>query len=414
MAAQDKSDRRFDCCIVGGGMTGATLAVALGSAGLDVVLVDRADPAAMANAAFDGRTTAIAHGSKMALDGIGAWAGMASGAAPILDIRITDGASPFFLHFDHAALGDAPMGYIAENQIIRQALYDRLAVLETVSVRAPVRVDGFETGEGAVTVRLADGSDLRASLLVAADGARSPLREQAGIRCTKWSYKQSAIICNIFHERPHRGVAHERFLPTGPFAVLPLTDDAQGRHRSSIVWSEKTELTPGYMALDDDAFAAQLAARFGPYYGDLAVAGPRAAYPLNLQHAERYTAPRVAFVGDAAHVIHPIAGQGWNLGLRDVAALAEVMVDARRLGLDVGSQGVLARFQRWRRFDNVLLAGMTDALTRLFSNDIAPIRTVRDLGLGAVNTVPPLKRFFIRHAMGTVGQLPRLVKGEAL
>jgi 2-octaprenyl-6-methoxyphenol hydroxylase len=414
MVERAQQDERVDCCIVGGGMTGLTLAAALGSVGLTVVLVDRADPASMANAAFDGRTTAIAHGSKAALDGIGAWAGMAEGAEPILDIRVSDGNSPLFLHFDHTAVGDAPMGFIAENQVIRQALTDRLATLETVSIRAPVSVDGYEAGDGQVTVKLADGGAVRASLLVAADGARSPLREQAGIRCTQWSYKQSAIICNMFHERPHRGVAHERFLPTGPFAVLPLTDDGQGRHRSSIVWTEKTELTSGYMALDDDAFTAQLAARFGPYYGEVSVAGPRAAYPLQLQHADRYIAPRMAFVGDAAHVIHPIAGQGWNLGLRDVAALAEVMVDARRLGLDVGSQDVLARFQRWRRFDNVLLAGMTDALTRLFSNDIAPIRAVRDLGLGAVNTVPPLKRLFIRHAMGTVGQLPRLVKGEAL
>ena len=395
-------------------MTGATLAVALGGAGLSVALVDRADPAAMANAAFDVRTTSIAHGSKVALDAIGVWAGMADAAAPILDIRVSDGNSPLFLHFDHAAVGDAPMGYIAENQVIRRALFDRLAALETVSVRAPVAVEGFEADEGQVTVRLADGGAVRALLLVAADGAGSPIREQTGIRCTQWSYDQSAIVCNMTHERPHRGVAHERFLPAGPFAVLPLTDDGEGRHRSSIVWTEKTDLTPGFLALDDAAFSAQLAARFGPYYGEVAVAGGRAAHPLRLQHAERYTALRLALVGDAVHVIHPIAGQGWNLGLRDVAALAEVVVDARRLGLDVGTAGVLARYQRWRRFDNVLLAAMTDLLTRLFSNDIAPLRAVRDIGLGAVNTIDPLKRFFIRHAMGTVGQLPRLVKGEAL
>ena len=395
-------------------MVGASLAVALGGAGVTVMLVDRTDPATMATAAFDGRTIAIAHGSKMALDAIGSWEGMAPGAAPILDIRVSDGASPLFLHYDHTEVGDAPMGYIVENQLVRRALFDRIAKLDAVTVRAPADVAGFDAEEGSVTVNLADGSKVQAALLVGADGAGSPLREQSGIRCTRWSYKQSAIVCNMYHDRPHRGVAHERFLPSGPFAVLPLTDDAAGRHRSSIVWTEKTDLVPGFMALDDDAFSAELAARFGPYYGEVSVAGPRGAYPLGLQHAETYTARRLALVGDAAHVIHPIAGQGWNLGMRDVAALAEVVVDARRLGLDVGTETVLERYQRWRRFDTVLLASMTDLLTRLFSNDIAPLRTARDLGLGAVNNIRPLKRFFIRHAMGTVGQLPRLVKGEAL
>ena len=306
------------------------------------------------------------------------------------------------------------MGYIVENRVIRRALYDRLAALDAVVLRAPAAVAGVEATDGGVTVRLDTGAAVAATLLVAADGAASPLREQAGIRCTTWRYKQTAIVCNMRHERPHRGIAHERFLPAGPFAVLPMTDAGDGHHRSSIVWTEDSEQAPDYMALDDEAFSAELGRRFGAHYGAVAVDGPRAAYPLRLQHAERYTGPRLALVGDAAHVIHPIAGQGWNLGLRDIAALAEVVVDARRLGLDIGADTVLARFQRWRRFDNVLLAGMTDALNRLFSNDIAPVRAVRDLGLGAVNNIRPLKRFFIRHAMGTVGQLPRLVKGEAL
>jgi 2-octaprenyl-6-methoxyphenol hydroxylase len=414
MAPSTETADRFDCCIVGGGMVGASLAAALGSAGLSTVLIDRADPVSMANAAHDSRTTAIAHGSKMALDAIGAWADMAAGAAPILDIRISDGAAPLYLHFDHAVVGDAPMGYIAENHVIRQALYDRLQALDAVALRAPAAVQGVETDDAGVTVRLDTGDTIMASLLVGADGAASPLRERAGIRCTRWQYNQTAIVCNMRHERPHRGIAHERFLPAGPFAVLPLTDGADGHHRSSIVWTEKAEAAPGFMALDDDAFSAELGRRFGPHYGAVAVDGDRAAYPLRLQHAERYIGPRLALVGDAAHVIHPIAGQGWNLGLRDIAALAEVVVDARRLGLDVGAASVLARYQRWRRFDNVLLAGMTDGLNRLFSNDIPPVRTLRDLGLGAVNNIRPLKRFFIRHAMGTVGQLPRLVKGEAL
>ncbi len=245
--------------------------------------------------------------------------------------------------------------------------------------------------------------------MAACDGRNSPLRRAAGIRTIEWNYPQVSIVCTVSHEAPHRGVAVEHFLPAGPFAILPMTG-----HRSSIVWTERADLAPRLMALDDAGFTRELARRFGDFLGALEVVGPRWSYPLSLMHAERYSAPRLALVGDAAHVIHPIAGQGLNLGIRDIAALAELVVDARRLGLDIANPDALERYERWRRFDNVMLAAVTDGLNRLFSNALPPVKLARDLGLAAVDRLPPLKRFLMRHAMGVVGDLPRLVRGEPL
>lgn len=416
---------RVDVCIVGGGMVGATLAAALGGAGIDVALVDRTDPARMTEEVFDGRSSAIAHGSQQALAGIGVWAGMADAAEPILDIRVSDGPSRLFLHYDHRTLEDGdPFGYIVENRAVRHALFSRLSDLNTVSLLAPATVAGFEVGTGRATIDLEDGRQIAASLLIAADGTRSRLRRDAGIGTTRWDYPQDGIVCTMAHAAPHRGIAHERFLPAGPFAVLPMTDAPTnnpsgapfpGGHRSSIVWTERRAATADFLALDDDAFSAELGARFGPNYGEVRIVGPRWSYPLQLMHAEHYVQPRFALIGDAAHTIHPIAGQGLNLGLRDVAALAEVLVDARRLGLDLGSLDLLRRYERWRRFDNLALMGVTDAMNRLFSNDIAPVRLARDLGLAAVNKLPGLKKTFMRHAMGVVGsKVPRLIRGETL
>jgi 2-octaprenyl-6-methoxyphenol hydroxylase len=403
-----------DVVVLGGGLVGLSTAAALGQAGLAVIAVDREKTAVAAADPFDGRGSAIAWGSAQALRGIGLWPMLEPHAAPIEEIRVSDGDSKLFLHYDHEQVGGNPLGYIIENRFTRRALYARLAALPSVALLAPAHAVRVERSATRVSVGLADGREIRARLVIAADGRESPTRKAAGIGVMRWSYHQTGIVCSIAHEKPHRGMAHERFLPAGPFAVLPLPDSETGEHRSSIVWTERDELVPAMMALSDTQFAQEIAHRFGDSLGAIAVAGPRWAYPLSLLQADRYTDLRLALAGDAAHVMHPIAGQGFNLGLRDVAALAECVVDAHRLGLDIGAADVLERYARWRRFDTMTLLAVTDGLVRLFSNDIAPLRLARDLGLGVVQQLPALKRFFMRHAMGVVGDLPRLVRGEAL
>lgn len=405
---------RIEVAIAGGGMVGGTLAAALAEAGMSVALIDKADPAALTEEAYDGRTVAIAHATHRLLQATGIWTRLAPHAEPILHIRVSDGASLLFLHYDHRELGEDPLGYIVENRALRRAIYARFDSLEGLRFRAPADLVSHIVVPEGVALTLADGTELMASVLIAADGSESALRRAAGIASAQWSYGQTAIVCTMGHERPHRGVAHERFLPAGPFAVLPMTDDPVHGPRSSIVWTEKTGLAPAMMALSDGDFALELYRRFGPWLGDVRVVGERWSYPLRFAHAETYITPRFALVGDAAHTMHPIAGQGLNIGLRDVAALAEVLVEAKRLGLDMGSTAVLERYQRWRRFDNQVLLSVTDSLNWLFSNDLSPVRLARDLGIAAVNRMGPLKRFFMRHAMGTVGELPRLLRGEAL
>lgn len=394
---------------MGGGLTGLTLAIACAEAGIDTVVVDREDPATMLAAPYDGRTTALAYGSQQVLAGIGLWPHLAAEAEPILEIRVADAGAPLFLHYDHREVGDHPLGWIVENRALRRALFARARELPALLHLAPLAVEAVSyAGSGAVA-QLGDGRRVRAGLVAACDGRGSPLREAAGIKVLTWKYRQTGIVCTVRHEAPHRGVAVEHFLAAGPFAILPMTGN-----RSSIVWTEDAALAPRLMALDDAGFLAELGRRFGDFLGALALEGPRWSYPLSLLHASRYTAPRLALLGEAAHVIHPIAGQGLNLGIRDIAALAELAVDARRLGLDIDRPEVLERYERWRRFDTVLLAAVTDGLNRLFSNRIAPLVLARDIGLAAVDRLPPLKRFFMRHAMGLVGELPRLVRGERL
>jgi 2-octaprenyl-6-methoxyphenol hydroxylase len=404
-----RSALRTDVLIVGGGLAGLSLAVALGRAGLDVTVAERSDLSTMVVPEFDGRVTAVAYASWRLLDAIGAWRHMEEHAQPILDIRVTDGDAPVFLNFDHRALGNEPFGYLVENRHLRLGLLRALADLGTVRLVHPAEIDGMDVLPGGVDARLTGSGGIRAALAVAADGRRSPLREAAGIGLVGHRYAETGIVTTIEHEHDHCGIAHERFLPAGPFAILPLKGN-----RSSLVWSEKHEVAKALLALDDTAFNAEIMRRMDSFLGEVRAVGPRFSYPYAVHVAEKFAGDRLALVGDAAHGIHPIAGQGLNLGWRDVAALAELVVDAARLGLDIGSPLILERYDRWRRVDTLTLAAVTDALNALFTNDIAPVRLVRDAGLALVNRIDPLKRFFMQHARGTVGELPRLLKGDAL
>ncbi|GLQ05013.1 FAD-dependent monooxygenase [Sneathiella chinensis] len=409
MVDQNKSKlMNADILVVGGGLNGLPLAIAVASAGLKVVVLERDTPEAVTANTFDGRVSAIAHASRNLLKSIGVWDHVAE-KQPMLDIRITDGPSKFFLHYDHRQLGDEPFGHMVENRHMRVALLKRAAEIDTLTLLAPATYTRIDRDQDGVTALLEDGTEILARLVVAADGRGSRLREMAGIGKVGWSYDQAGIVCTVEHERPHNGVAQERFLNPGPFAILPMTGN-----RSSLVWTEQTDMARHLMGLDDDSFLEEMALRFGDYLGALKIVGPRWSYPLALHQADSYIGERLALIGDSAHGMHPIAGQGLNLGLRDVAALAEVIMDAARLGQDPGSQTALLRYQQWRRFDSVVLLTITDLLNRLFTTDISVVRLARDLGMAAVNRMPSLKGFFMEHARGTTGELPRLLAGKRL
>jgi 2-octaprenyl-6-methoxyphenol hydroxylase len=402
-----------DVLIAGGGMVGLPLGLALAQGGLAVAVADAAPPATQLEPRFDGRVSALAYASVRMLAALGVWDALAPHAQPIHEILVTDGAigraaSPFSLHFDAQEVGANALGHIAENRHIRLALHEAVARTPKLQLIAPNAVKRVSVEGGFATATLADGQAVTASLVIAADGRDSPLRAEAGIGKVGWSYPQTGIVATVEHEKPHNGVAYEHFLPSGPFAILPLPGN-----RSSLVWTEAKTRAPALLALDEAGFNAELARRFGDHLGATKADGPRWSYPLSFHIARAFVANRFALAGDAAHGIHPIAGQGLNLGLKDAAALAEVLLDAARLGQDIGGLDVLKRYERWRRFDSVTLAASTDALNRLFSNDIAPIRALRDLGLGIVDSIGPARRFFMRHAGGDVGKLPRLMKGEA-
>ena len=384
-----------EIAIVGAGMVGLALAAALGRRGLSVALIDAQSFDALRQRARDGRTSAIAAGSRAVLMRAGAWDALAAKAEPILQIRVSDSDAPLFLHYDHALLDEGPLGWIAENADIRDALIAVVRACDGIIALDGRSVDSLACEANGIEAVLSDGTCVRAPLAVAADGQNSPLRRAAGIECFAWRYDQASIACTVAHEHPHRGIAHEKFLPAGPFAILPMTGN-----RSSIVWTERAALVPEIVKLPRADFTAALARRFGDFLGRLEVEGEIFTYPLALSHARRYTARRLALIGDAAHTIHPIAGQGFNLGLRDVAALEVALDEAFALGLDLGGRNVLDAYEQARRFDNSLMIALTDGLNRLFSNTIAPVKLARDLGLATVNRAPPLKRLFMRHAMG--------------
>ena len=414
--AQDQeADDRVDVLIGGAGVAGLALAVALRQglgAGFAVTV---ADPA-LDKSPNDPRASAIVAAAQRLFEAIGVWERVAGEAQPILDMvvtdsRLTDAVRPVFLTFDGDAEPGQPFAHMVENGPLHAALLARAreigVVLRPAGIAESSALSAF--GGQDLSVALAGGERLRARLLVAADGARSGIRERAGIPTRGWNYGQSAIVTTVAHERDHGGRAEEHFLPAGPFAILPL------RHcRSSIVWTEHTAEAERILALPEPDFHAELERRFGLHLGEITVVGPRRAYPIGLWIARAFIGARLALVGDAAHVIHPIAGQGLNMGLKDVAALAETIVDAARLGLDPGAAAVLERYQRWRRFDTMAMGVATDGLNRLFSNRSDVLRLARDVGLGLVDRLPELKQLFIREAAGLVGEVPRLLKGEAL
>ncbi len=413
-------NRAFDAdvIIVGGGPAGLGLAAILGAHGIRAACIDRDRPADTFQAAFDGRTTAISFGSRRVMEAAGAWDALSKTACPIEDIQILDSGSPVLLDFLIGDIrpetgGDA-FGWIVENRALRSALYDALRASRDARHVAPAAVTDFTRDDDGVTVHMKDGNALRAPLVIGADGRQSFTREWMGIGTRGWTYRQRAIVCTVTHDNPHNNIAIEHFRPEGPFAVLPMADDAQGRHRSSVVWSDHGNDRNSALLYDDNTFNAALNARFPAWYGTAALAEKRFSYPLGLVHAHDYVAPRMALVADAAHGIHPIAGQGLNLGLRDIALLAELLVEAKRAGRDLGGDDLLLTYQKMRRPDNMAMAAATDTLNRLFSNNIAPVRIARQIGLRAVQRMAPARRFFMKQAMGAAGSLPKIIRGEKL
>ncbi|RZL54538.1 MAG: ubiquinone biosynthesis protein UbiH [Sphingomonas sp.] len=398
-----------DVIILGGGLVGATLALALDAHGLTSIVIDPADPAVMLAPGFDGRASAIASASGRMLDAIGIGAVLAGHGCAIRHIRVSDGLEPGKLDFRPDA-GDGALGTMYENKRLRTALFEAASAASHVDLRMQTRAVDVVRGPAGVTATLDSGATVTAPLLIAAEGRNSPTREAAGITVARWQYDHAAIVGAFHHEYPHEDIAYEIFYPSGPFALLPLPDDEIG-HRSAIVWSVKGEDGPAMMKLGDRAFLAEASKRMGGFLGALTAPSPRASYPLGFHHAARVTAERLVLVGDAAHGIHPIAGQGLNLGLRDVATLAEVLVEGKRLGLDLGDPALLDRYQRWRGLDTFMVAAATDTLTRLFGIPGKTASAVRRFGIGAVDKLPPLKNRFMAEARGETGTLPKLLQG---
>jgi len=425
------NERGFDADVIlsGGGLVGQTLALALDQAGVSVIVVDASKPADTLAPTFDGRAFAIAFASYRMWRALGIGEELDQTAQPIEQIMVTDGQlaqgarrggpSLLHLHFDGAELDSTggaddsnarePLGLMCEARYVRRALDNGVKARPSIRMIQPMSVGAIARDAAGVTVTLANGERLRAPLLVGADGRRSFVRGAVGIRTIGWDYPVTAIVATIAHEKPHEAVAHEFFLPNGPFAILPLKGN-----RSNIVWAEPRAAADALLKMNEADFLAELGRRFGNFLGELSLEGPRFGYPLSLQLAERMIDQRVCLAGDSAHGIHPLAGQGLNLGLKDCAALAECIADGMSLGLDPGDVSILERYQRWRRFDNVSMALGMEFFDKLFSNRIGPLRAARRLGLAAVNAVGPARRFFMKYAGGAAGDLPKLLRGESL
>ena len=398
-----------DIAIVGGGLNGPILALALAQAGIKSVVIDALTTKVRKNASFDGRSYAVALTSQRLLNNIGLWTNIKDNAQAILEIKVSDGRagegpSPFFMHFDHAEIEDGPMGYMVQDRYLRRTLLDAMAENPNVTHIQGETVVGQDVISGGVSVTLSSGKKISARALIGCDGRGSGTAERAGIKRIGWGYGQTALVCAIEHEKPHGGIAHQFFMPTGPLAILPLTGN-----RSSIVWSETEANATAFNALSDAEYLTMLRPRFGNFLGEISLAGARYSYPLALSITDRLVADRTALVGDAAHGLHPIAGQGLNAGMRDIAALVQIITEAQKRGEDYGSLAVLKRYEEWRRFDNTALALATDTFNKLFSNDNLVLRLGRDLGMGLINKLPGLRRGFIREAAGLSGDLPDLM-----
>ncbi len=402
-------DKR-DLLILGGGLVGMTTALAAARKGLSSHVVDSADPADLTAEGFDGRASAVSTASWNLFTNIGLSEKLAPLGCPIQTIAVTDGMQPGRIDFQPEE-GEGALGRMYRNRDLRFALFEAARAEPLIAWHAPARIMQRERGAHGVAATLADGTRLEASLMIAAEGRRSPTRDEAGLGLAKWDYHHRAIIAGLFHEKPHDGTAWEIFYPAGPFALLPLKDDEQGRHRSARVWSVNERDAAGMLALSETAFIAEVTKAMYGIYGKIEADGPRSSYPLGLQHTARIVAQRLALVGDAAHGIHPIAGQGLNLGLRDVGALIECLVEGRRLGLDPGDAQVLARYEKWRALDAFSVAFACDTLTRLFGVPGKLPSVVRRFGMAAVQRAAPLKRWFMDEARGMSGQLPELLKG---
>ena len=400
---------RSDVIILGGGLIGLALACALDSSGLSAIVVDPADPEQWKTAAFDGRTSAVSSSSMRMLQTIGVLDHLPEPGCPIRTIKVADGLDRGGLAFETGE-GDEPLGWMNENRNLRAALRVRAEAGRKLWLLWKSRAVAVERADAGVMVSLEDGRKLSAPLLVAAEGRNSPTREAAGIRIARWRYDHTAIVSVLNHDLPHENVAYEIFYPAGPFALLPMTDDKAG-HRSAIVWSIRSDDAPGLLSLEDVDFAAEAKVAMGGFLGDISLAAPRSTYPLGFHHAAQITGQRLALVGDSAHAMHPIAGQGLNVGFRDVAALAQVLVEGARVGLDLGDRQLLDRYQRWRSLDTLMVAMATDSLTRIYGVQGRAASVVRRFGMSVIDRIAPVKDRLMAEARGTSGELPLLLRG---